>query len=116
MFDLRTCSYAAAAAVALIKLLELNELVEISRQAAENRSIYRVFIKCCVFPLNVVIFLHSASSAAALVLSLCTLTDTKGKPREVKIFEKTQYLMNTLYNHCIKKESNLPAFHQSEFK
>ena len=56
-----------------------------------------------IFPLNFVIFLNSASSAAALVfyLPLCTLTDTEGKPREtgiyLKIFEKTQYLMNTLY-------------------
>ena len=38
-------------------------------------------------------------------MPLCTHTDTEGKPREVrpesgiyfKIFEKTQYLMNTLY-------------------
>ena len=31
---------------------------------------YRVFIKYCVFPLSVVIFLNSASSAAALVFYL----------------------------------------------
>ena len=39
------------------------------------------------FPLNVVIFLNSASSAAALVfyLSLCTHTDTEGKPREARV-------------------------------
>ena len=51
------------------------------------------------------IFLNSASSAAALVfdLPLSTLTDTEGKPRKARvrklfqIFEKTQYLMNTLY-------------------
>ena len=37
---------------------------------------YSVYIKYCVFPLNVVIFLNSASSAAALVFYLpgvCTL-------------------------------------------
>ena len=54
------------------------------------------------------IFLNSASSAAALGfdLPLCTHTDTEGKPREAaesgiyfEIFKKTQYLMNTLYNH-----------------
>ena len=52
------------------------------------------------------IFLNSASSAAALVfdLPLCTHTDNEGKPREAaesgiyfEIFKKTQYLMNTLY-------------------
>ena len=32
--------------------------------------IYRVFIKYCVFPWNVVIFLNSASSAEALVFDL----------------------------------------------
>ena len=54
---------------------------------------------------TVVIFLNSASFAAAPVfdLPLCTLSDTEGKPREArvrkyfKIFKKTQYLMNTLY-------------------
>ena len=52
------------------------------------------------------IFLNSASSAGALVFYLsyvCTLTDTEaeqGKARvrnKFKIFEKIQYLMNTLY-------------------
>ena len=52
------------------------------------------------------IFLNSASSAAALVfdLPLCTHTRTPRGNRErpesgiyFKIFEKTQYLMNTLY-------------------
>ena len=65
---------------------------------------YRVFIKYCVFPSNFVIFLNSASSAAALVFYLpgvCTHTDTEGKQRKAsqeyfKILEKTQYLMNTL--------------------
>ena len=51
------------------------------------------------------IFLNSASSAAALGfdLPLCTHTDNEGKPREagvrniyLEIFKKTQYLMNTL--------------------
>ena len=63
---------------------------------------YRVFIKYCVFPWNVVIFLNSASVAAALVfdLPLCTHTDTTEGNRErpesgiyFKIFEK-----NTIFN------------------
>ena len=53
------------------------------------------------------IFLNSASSAAALVFYLpgvCTHTDTEGKqsPEYFKIFEKkTQFLMNTLYVKCL---------------
>ena len=52
------------------------------------------------------IFLNSASSAAAPVFYLpgmCTHTDTEGKERKVRVrnilkfWEKTQYLMNTLY-------------------
>ena len=47
--------------------------------------IYRVFIKYCVFfPENFVIFLNSASSAAALVFYLpgmCTHTGTEGKQK-----------------------------------
>ena len=44
---------------------------------------YKVFIKYCVFPKNFVIFLNSASSAAALVfyLPVCVHTLT---PREKK--------------------------------
>ena len=65
-----------------------------------------MFIKYCVFPKNVMIFLNSASSAAALVFYLsgvCTNTDTEGKQRKTKVqnilksLEKTKYLMNTLY-------------------
>ena len=37
---------------------------------------YRVFIKYCVFPENVVIFLNSASSAAALVFYLLVCVHT----------------------------------------
>ena len=68
--------------------------------------IYRLFIKYCVFPQNVVIFLISASSAAVLVfdLPLCTHTLTprgnheRPEPRiYFKIFEKSPDLMNTLY-------------------
>ena len=52
------------------------------------------------FPENVVIFLNSASSAAALVFYLpcvCTHTDTEGKSKTnlrniLKSFGKTQYL------------------------
>ena len=64
------------------------------------RVVYIVF-----FPSNFVIILNSVSSAAALVFYLpvmCTHTDTEGKQRKVrvrknvKIFEKKQYFMNTL--------------------
>ena len=52
------------------------------------------------------IFLNSASSAAALVFYLpgvCTHNDTEGKQRKARVrnilksSKKTQYLMNTLY-------------------
>ena len=65
-----------------------------------GNSLNSVFI-----PENVVIFLNSASSAAALVFYLpgvCTLTDTEGKQRKARVLnilkssKKTQYLMNTL--------------------
>ena len=49
---------------------------------------YRVFIKYCFFPYNVVIFLNSVSSAAALVFYLpgvCTHTDTEGKQRKANV-------------------------------
>ena len=52
------------------------------------------------------LFLNSASSAAALVFylpALCTQTDTEGK-QSSEYFEKlgkTQYLMNTLYKKAI---------------
>ena len=58
------------------------------------------------FPLNIVIFLNSASSAAALVFYLpgvCTHTDTEGKQRKARVWnilkpsERTQNLINTLY-------------------
>ena len=78
------------------------------KRLRERRDIrrYRVFINYCVFPYNFGIFLNSASSAAALVLYLpgvCTHTDTernRERPESgiyFKIFEITQYLMNTLY-------------------
>ena len=62
------------------------------------------------FSSNLVIFLNSASSAAALVFYLpCvrTHTDTEGEQRKVRVrnilksLEKTQYLMNTLYMHTL---------------
>ena len=60
------------------------------------------------FPSDFVVFLNSASSAAALVFYLpgvCTLythwhrgkTEKGRSPEYFKIFEKTQYLMSTLY-------------------
>ena len=64
-----------------------------------------MFIKYCVFPKNVMIFLNSASSAAVLVfdLPLCTqltpMETEKGQSPEyiLKSSNKTLYLMNTLY-------------------
>ena len=70
------------------------------------RSIYRLVIKYCVFPVIFEIFLNSASFAPELVFYLsgvCTHTDTEGKQRKardrniLKSSKKTQYLMNTLY-------------------
>ena len=49
---------------------------------------YKMFMKYCVFPKNFVIFLNSASSAAALVFYLprvCKLTDTEGKQRKGRV-------------------------------
>ena len=71
-----------------------------------DEKLYRVFIKYCVFSINLEIFLSSVSSAAALVYYLpgvCSHTDTEGKQRNARVrnilksSEKTQYLMNTLY-------------------
>ena len=63
---------------------------------------YRVFIKYCVFPQNVVIFLNSVSSAASLVFYLpgvCTQTDTKGKQRKARIRNILKSLdKNTIFN------------------
>ena len=53
---------------------------------------YRVFVKCCFFPKNVVIFLNSASPAAALVFylpfsgsSMNSGVHTEEKPREARV-------------------------------
>ena len=71
-----------------------------------SQSIYRVFIKYCVFFLKFCYFLYSASSAAALEFYLpgvCTHTDTKRKQRKARVrnilkyLKRTQYLMNILY-------------------
>ena len=63
---------------------------------------YRVFIKYCVFSLIFVIFLNSASSAAALVFYLpdvCTHTDTEGKQRKARIRNILKFLeKNTIFN------------------
>ena len=74
------------------------------------RSVFSYYTGCSLkivfFPYNFVIFLTSASSAAALVFYLpgvCTHTDTEGKQRMARVWnifkssKKTQYLMNTLY-------------------
>ena len=60
-------------------------------------------LKCCDFS-ELCKFCYSA---CVWPLPLCTLTDIEGKPKEsgiyFKIFEKTQYLINTLYfkRYCI---------------
>ena len=70
------------------------------------------------------IFLNSASSAAALVFYLpgvCTHTDTDGKQRKARVqnilksSKKTQYLMNTLYLHWENspKSTSSPLFGQN---
>ena len=64
---------------------------------------YIIYLFCSLnifFPSNVVIFLNSASSAAALVFYLpgvCTHTDIERKQRKARVrnIKKTQYLMNT---------------------
>ena len=60
----------------------------VNRLKEKNDKKYRVLIKHCVFPQNVVIFLNSESSAAALVIylpSVCTHTDNEGKAREARV-------------------------------
>ena len=63
---------------------------------------YRVFIKYCVFPKNVVIYLNSASSAAALVFympGVCTHTDTEGEQRKTRVRNILKSLeKNTILN------------------
>ena len=64
--------------------------------------------------LNFVIFLNSASSAAALVIYLpdvCKHIDTEGKQRKARVrnisksSKKTQYLMNILYNIALNNQN-----------
>ena len=63
------------------------------------------------FPENDVIFLNYASSAAALVFYLpaCVHTLTESG-KYIKIFEETQYLINTLY---ISFQSFIPILFES---
>ena len=65
-----------------------------------------MFIKYGVFPENVVIFLNSASSAAALVFDLPLCTHTEGKPREARVRIIFQNLRNnTIFNgHPVVEE------------
>ena len=70
------------------------------------------------------IFLNSASSAAALVFYLpcvCTHTNTEGEQRKARVrnvlkcLEKTQYLVNTLYHVSnIDKQSRIVLEHPAE--
>ena len=68
------------------------------------------------------IFLNSASSAAALVVYLpgvCTHTDTKEKQRKARVrnilksLKKTQYSMNTLYIPDLFPPYLIPSFTSS---
>ena len=72
----------------------------------EDQLFFILRYRASVCALNFLVFLNSASSAAALVFYLpgvCTHTDTEGKQREARVWnilkslEKTQYLMKTLY-------------------
>ena len=70
------------------------------QQAAQHR--YRVFIKYCVLSFNFLIFLNSASSAAALVFYLpgmCTHTDHEGKQIKARVRNSLKSLeKNTIFN------------------
>ena len=70
------------------------------------------------------IFLNSANSAAALVFYLpgvCTHTDTEGKQRKTRVrnilksLEKTQHLMNTLYQSIMLTLNHSLIFKLSVF-
>ena len=84
-----------------------NELIEEvcdEHRESRSRKIYRVFIKYCVFSLKFCDF----SELCQFCCSACVLPAwcvyTHWTPREnrvrniLKSLEKTQYLMNTLYN------------------
>ena len=64
---------------------------------------YRVFIKYCVLALNDVIFLDSASCAAALVfdLPLCTHTDTERGQSPDYILESSKTTIFDEHPECI---------------
>ena len=76
------------------------------QKVAENTQILKITKFCSLnivfFPQNVVIFLNSANSAAALVFYLpgvCTHTDTEGKQRKARvrnIFKNSE--KNTIFN------------------
>ena len=70
-----------------------------------------MFIKYCVLPANVVIFLNSASSAAAPVfdLPLCTLIEIEGKPIEARVGNISSK-KNTIFNEhsvCMEKRTDM---------
>ena len=70
-------------------------------------SSYRVFIKYCVSPENVEIFLNSVSSAALLVFYLtgvCTHTDTEGKQRKARV----RNILKSLDKNTIFHEDPVP--------
>ena len=84
---------------------------------------YWVFIKNCVFSLKFVIFLNSASSAAALVFYLpgvCTHTDAEGKQRKARVWNILKSLKkNTILNeHPVPDDPRgvLDGVEQLEFK
>ena len=49
---------------------EIAPILYLASQTKYSMCRYRMFIKYCVFPSNVIIFLNSASSAAPLVFAL----------------------------------------------
>ena len=73
-----------------------------------RRTTYRVFNKYCVFHENFVIFLNSASSAAALVFYLpgvCRHTDIVRKNRVRNILKSLE--KNTIFNeHSVSNYIN----------
>ena len=69
---------------------------------SQMSRIPRIVINYCVFPKNIVLFLNSASSAAALEFYLsgvCTHTDTEGKQSTARVHNILKSSgKNTIFN------------------
>ena len=86
---------------------EVSRIFPTERTAKDSSCVLNAFILLSIgLARAIALYSSAASSAAALVFYLpgvCTHTDTEGKQRKprvrknLKSFEKTQYLMNTLY-------------------